>query len=332
MLFAKKIKVRSDIKELNDLGFSSSDNGARRQVNPDGSFNVERRGLPWRADGFYHTLLTISWFKFNGLVIGAYTVANIFFATIYYAIGLDNMAGSTAQTCAQKFADALFFSAQTLTTVGYGRISPVGVASSSVAAFESLTGLLGFALATGLLYGRFSRPQAHLLFSEQALIAPYKDKSGFMFRIANGRSNQLINVEVQVALSFSEIVNGVTSRRFYQLALEREKIDFFPLSWTIVHPIDEQSPLYGFDKNALEESDCEMMILIKAFDDVFSQSVHARRSYKFHEIVWGAKFTKIFTPSANGKTIIQLDKISEYEIVDLPIRLGIGDTNIEAAV
>jgi inward rectifier potassium channel len=235
-------------------------------------------------------------------------------------IGVEHLQGVIGETFWEKFWEAFFFSSQTITTVGYGRISPVGVLASSVAALESMIGLLAFAVATGLLYGRFSRPTAELVYSKKSLIAPYQDKTAWMFRIANARDNQLIEVEVQVVLSRIEPVEGgKAARRFYSLKLERSKVSFLSLSWTIVHPIDDESPLKGVTPEEFRESDTEFLVLIKAFDDTFSQTVHTRSSYNFDEVTWGAKFKPMFREDDGGKDVhLNLNRISECERAELP--------------
>jgi inward rectifier potassium channel len=199
----KKFKEQDETEKA-DLGFGTKVNdNIQRLLNRDGSFNVKRSGLSFlQSLNSYHTLISLSWFQFNMVVLLSYIVINTVFALIYYFIGIEHMAGVQGRTEVQKLIESFFFSAQTLTTVGYGRISPVGFMTSAVAAIESLTGLLGFALATGLLYGRFSRPIAKILWSDNILVAPYKSGTSLQFRIANGRSNQLIETEVR--LSFRE--------------------------------------------------------------------------------------------------------------------------------
>jgi len=304
--------------ELKDLGLGAKVSSQRkRMVNKDGSFNVERRSLPFfESLSIYHSLLSMSWLKFNGVVVAAYVVVNLFFASLYMLIGVNHLGGITGVTTQEKFLDAFFFSGQTITTVGYGVIHPVGFWASLISLIESMAGLLGFALATGLLYGRFSRPNAKILYSQNAIIAPYRGITAFEFRIANARKNQLIDVEVLVTASMKEDGTN-TARKFYTLDLERKQINFFPLSWTIVHPITEGSPLYGISYDDLVKSEAEFIILIKAFDDTFSESVHSRTSYTFHEIIWGAKFQNLYVESKGNVTAIDMNKFHGVEVVKL---------------
>jgi inward rectifier potassium channel len=182
---------------------------------------------------------------------------------------------------------------------------------------ESLVGLLGFALATGLLFARFSRPTAKIVFSERALISPYQDGTAFEFRIVNSRNNQLIEVECKVLFTRFPAENAV--RQFVSLNLERSRVTFFPLSWTIVHPIDGDSPLHGLTREDLLSTEAEFLILLTGFDETFSQTVHTRSSYKATEIEWGAAFETMFkTPGADGSVRIDVGRLHRYRPASLP--------------
>ncbi len=314
--------------EITNSGFSN--NAQRnRAINDKGEFNVKNFGLPFfRSYEIYNHLITMSWRKFSLMVFIGFLIINSIFAIIYYFIGANHFPGLDASTKSNNFLDAFFFSAQTLTTVGYGRISPTGFWASAVAAIESLIGLLSFALATGLLYGRFSRPQAKILHSAIALMAPYKiTQRGLMFRIANMRRNILNEVEASVTISMMVDETNGPIRRFYPLDLEVKMIRFFPLSWTVVHPMDEKSPIYGWTKEDLEKADVEILVYLKAYDETFSQNVHTRFSYRFDEIIWGAKFIRNFEINqAGGFTHHYLDRISDFEHATLPELITTADT------
>jgi inward rectifier potassium channel len=301
--------------EVKDLGLGSKENPTgKRIINHDGSFNVVKKGIPFlESFNFYHYLVTIPWTKFILIVFAGYLVLNAIFGLIFYLIGIEHLSGVIADNEIEKYFEAFFFSAQSFTTVGYGRISPVGFWASSIAAIESLIGLLGLALATGLLYGRFSRPLARILHSKNAIIAPFKDIIGFQFRVANKQKSQMINVGVVVMLSIMQ--NSV--RKFYNLTLEYHKINFFPTIWTVNHPIDEASPFFGLTHKDLVDGEAEIMVLLQGFDDTFSQDVHTRFSYKAEEIVWGAKFVNIFSMEEDGTGTVELGKIGEYEKVSV---------------
>lgn len=306
--------------ELNrDLGFGAvvASDSKSRLLNRDGSFNVVRDGLKFFASWSpYHFLLTVSWPRFLGLVVAAYLGANAFFATLFFALGPGALDGVAGTGLGSRYLQAFFFSVQTFATIGYGHISPVGLAANLVVTLESLVGLLGFALATGLLFARFSRPTANILFSESAILAPYHGITAFEFRIVNARRNQLIEVRAKLFLSYFR--EGRKSRDFLDLSLERDRVAFFPLAWTIVHPIDSASPLFGLTHEELIRSEAEFLILLTGTDETFAQTVHARSSYKAEEIVWGARFTNLFNPPRDGVLSIDISRLHNYERAPLP--------------
>lgn len=292
--------------ENRDLGFGAVVAGESRQrlLNRDGSFNVSREGLSlWASLSLYHWLLTMKWWKFLSAVTLSYLLTNIVFATAYMLCGPDALENSVNANLGNGFMRAFFFSVETFATIGYGNIAPVGVAPNLLMTLESLFGLLGFALATGLLFARFSRPTAQIIFSKAAVIAPYRGTTAFEFRITNARRNQIIELEAKVLFARFEEEGGRSVRRFYPLALERERVTFFPLSWTIVHPINETSPLYGLTREDLLESNAEFLILLTGIDETFSQTVHTRSSYQTNEVVWNAKFSDVFNRRADAETL-----------------------------
>ncbi len=301
-----------------DLGIGArvAQRAGQRFLNRDGTFNVVRKGLPfYRSLSAYHALLTLSWTRFFLVVAATYLVTNLLFAGGYLLCGPGALRGAVGVTPVDRFGEAFFFSVQTLATIGYGGVSPQGLPANLLVTLEALVGLLGFALATGLLFARFSRPVARILFSHNAVVAPYRGRTGLMFRIANERSNQLIEVTATVTLSRMETVDGVRVRKFYELALERKKVVFFPLHWVVVHPIDDSSPLAGWTKEALDDSLAEVFVLLTAVDETFSQTVHARSSYRHHEVVWGARFSDMFIDTGDGRAGVDLGKIHDVEPV-----------------
>ncbi len=305
---------KSDEREL---GFGTQVSQAgQRLINPDGSSNVIRKGLRnFQPINIYHTLITISWWKFNILVLTAYLFLNMVFGGIYLFLGTEQISGMNHGNRLWEFWECFFFSAQSFTTVGYGRLSPVGFEAQMLASLESLLGLLALALATGLLYGRFSRPTARILYSKNALFSPYRDIKGFMFRIANARNNQLIEVEAQLILSLITDINGKVQRTFHNLELERSRISLLTMSWTIVHPLNENSPLKNFTPEDLVQGDAEFMVMIKAIDDTYAQNVYARSSYRHEEVVWNARFEPIIGQHASGRTFVDLTKLSQYRVL-----------------
>ncbi len=307
-------------QEDRDLGFGSVVAGESRQrlLNQDGSFNVHRTGLSdFALRNIYHWLLTMSWWNFLGVVISFYLGVNIVFALFYMFCGADSLADVSAAPISNHFLRAFFFSVETFGTIGYGTISPVGVPAHTFVTAESISSILLQALVTGMFFARFSRPTAQIKFSRNAVIAPYRNKNGLMFRLVNMRSSQLFEVSAQVLLARFVEENGRIVRRFDFLPLEREKISFFPLAWTVVHPIDENSPLFGFSPEKLIETDAEILILLKAIDESFAQTVHTRTSYKPEDIVWNAKFANIYNKMANDKPIsIDVRRLSEIERIN----------------
>jgi inward rectifier potassium channel len=306
--------------ETRDLGFGTvvARESRLRLLNRDGSFNIARSGLDrWSTINLYHSLLTIPWYKFLGLIAMGYLIANSFFALAYLLCGPGSLNAPAELRIENRFLQAFFFSVHTFATIGYGNITPVGLAANIVVTIESLFGLLSIAFATGLLFARFSRPTAKIIFSNKAIIAPYRGISAYEFRITNARNNQIIDLSASVIFSRFVEEEGKRFRRFTPLPLEREKVTFFSLSWTIVHPIDEMSPLYGLTERDLIESGAEFLILLTGIDETFSQTVHTRSSYKADEIIWHAKFGDIFNPpTPTGRLTIDVRRLHSIERIE----------------
>jgi inward rectifier potassium channel len=283
----------------------------RRVINKDGTFNVRRRGANWHDFHPYLHLINMGWTPFFSLVFLGYLVVNTLFALAYYALGPGHLTGADSPTEVGRFLNDFFFSAHTLSTVGYGSISPKSLGSNIVASIESLVGVLGFAVATGLLFGRVSRPSAKIGFSQTMLVAPYQDIHSLQFRVVNRRRNDLMEIQARVMIMTVEDKDGQPTRRYTQLKLEREQVLFMPLTWTIVHPIDGESPMFGLTPKDLERLQAEVMILIKAYDDTFSQTVLARYSYRYDEIVWNQRFAPAFSVDAEGDLVLELQKVGE---------------------
>lgn len=318
MALLRKINSKAKTEINTGFGANASDYGGRF-VNKTGIPNIERRGVAlFERISWYHAMLEMSKWKFLFLIFAFYVVVNIVFACIYYAVGVENLSGMKGGSNLEKFGQAFFFSAQTLTTVGYGHISPSGFTVSAIAALEALIGLLSLALATGLLYGRFSKPTAYLKFSGNALIAPFKNGTALMLRIAPFKNTPLTDAEAKLTLGIPVEENGKIINRFFPLELEYSKVNALSLSWTIVHPITEESPLYNFVKGDFENLKGEIVVFIKAFDDMFSNTVVTRSSYTFKEVVYGAKFHLMYHRNEEAnKTVLDLEKINSFELVTL---------------
>lgn len=300
-----------------DLGFGSvvADASHQRLLNRDGSFNVERRGLAWRhIVSLYYTLISLTWPRFVGLVSLAYLGVNALFAMAYLLAGPGALEGALGS---RPFLQAYFFSVETVSTVGYGNIAPVSVAAHAIVTLEIMVGLFGVALVAGLVFARFSRPMAEIIFSHNAVVAPYHGGRALMFRIANLRRSQIIELTAKVMFSRFEIdANGQKHRRFYSLELERRKVTFFPLSWTIVHPIDEESPLAGEGMESCRDSQAEFLVLLTGIDESFSQAVHARTSYLSNEVIWNARFRSILELREGTRPVsIDVSRIHEWELL-----------------
>lgn len=299
-----------------DVGFGTrlSQQRAGRLLNRDGTFNVHRRGLSsFESLSAYHLLLSLSWPRFFGLVFIFYLASNLLFAALYYACGPDALTAVNEGMVGNHFLECFFFSVQTSTTVGYGRVAPIGLVPNLLVAVQLIAGLLGFAVITGLLFARFSQPSIKILCSDQAVVAPYKEGVGWMFRIVNGHRSELMDVDVTVVLGRLINESGREIRRFTPLKLESRNVMFFPLHWTIVHPIGAESPLFGVGSAELIASDAEFLIMITATDSLTGQRVHTQTSYLAEDVVYGSRFRDIFEKSESGITGITVTRISEIE-------------------
>ena len=284
----------------------------RRSINKDGTFNVYRRGVSWRDFHPYLTLLNMSWSRFFLVVMTGYVILATLFALGYFALGPGHLQGADAPTEFGRFLNDFFFSSHTLTTVGYGNIAPISVGANALTSLEAITGLMGIALGTGLLFGRFSRPSARISFSEQMLVAPYEGRSSIQFRVVNLRPNVLMEMEANVVLMTVDGPPGALKRRYQELKLERESIYFLALTWTVVHPIDESSPLFGKTQEDLERLQAEFVVMLKGFDDTFSQTVYARNSYRYDELAWQALFNPAFEIDDAGNMALNVHQVGSH--------------------
>jgi len=280
-----------------------------RILNADGSSNVVRLGLPRRSwlNDHYHVLLTASWPAFFAAITALYMVSNALFAVAYLACGdvIENARPGS-------FVDAFFFSIQTMATIGYGKLIPIGPAANLLVAVEALVGMLGLALAAGLMYARFTRPTAGVLFSSRAVITPFDGKPTLMLRMANQRTDQIVEASIHLVLVRSEASDeGQIYRRFYDIPPTRERSPVFSLSWTVMHVIDHHSPLYGESSRSLQDSHAELLVLFTGHHEAFAQTVHARHAYSPEELVWGGRFVDMFITQSNGSRALDLRLIHE---------------------
>jgi inward rectifier potassium channel len=312
-----KLNNTAQTQDNTGFGKNTADN-AGRFFNKNGEPNVEKKGVTFlQRISWYHTMLALPRWKFFALIILFYVLVNLFFATIYYIAGVEKLNGVTTDNELEKFWHAFFFSAQTLTTVGYGHVSPSGFLMSAIAAIEALVGLLSLALATGLLYGRFSKPVAYIKFSDNALITPFEDGLGLMLRIAPFKNTTLTDVIAKITIGMVVEKNGKMVNDFFVVQLEYDRINALTLSWTIVHPITPDSPLFNFTKEDFAKTTGEVIVFIKAFDDMFSNTVVARSSYTFKEIVYGAKFEAMYhRNNSESATVLELEKLNSFINID----------------
>jgi len=296
-----------------DLGFGTRINsGGQRLINHDGTFNIDRRGA--RNWAPYQSLVEMSWVNFLFVILLTFIGINALFGLFFQFIGIQSLDGVDAHGFFENFANCFFFSVQTFTTVGYGAINPGGIWANIVASVCALVGLVSFAVATGLIFARFSRPTASIKFSEHALIADYRGGKSFQFRIANQRDSKIIDLDAKVTMAWLEkCPDGGFQRRFASLDLERDQVYMFPLNWTIVHPITEASPLYNKTKEEVRAMNVEFVILIEGHDEIYAQQVQRVYSYVFDEVIWNANFQPMYFPGENGKTILQLDWIDHID-------------------
>jgi len=276
-----------------------------------GTRGLPTRGLPkdrWRDS--YHYLLTMPLWAFFAVMAAAFLAINGLFAVLYL---LDR--GGLSGARLGDFADAFFFSVQTLGTLGYGVImAPRTLYENVVVTAEVFVGLFNLAVATGLLFARISRPTARIMFSDKAVVTAFEGEPTLIFRAANRRRNLVVEAEVTVNLLRDlTTVEGITMRRFDELKMIRARSPLFFLTWTVMHRIDEASPLYGETRESLEDKHAEIVVVMKGLDETFVSTIHARTSYTPDEIVWGRRLADIFGVDAQGQRSIDFHRFHELE-------------------
>lgn len=279
-----------------------------RMLNKDGSFNIHRVHFKRRfGTDLYHRLLAMKWHQFFLTFVLVYLLINVVFGLAYYACGPQSFDGAVARSNVEWFGEAFFFSIQTFATIGYGKVSPIGLIPNLIVTIEAIAALISVALSTGLFFARFSRPTAKVLFSEVATISKHDGQLSFVFRMANERLNQIVDATVDVVLVRTEYTaEGERFRNFYDLKLERNRSPLFAVSWLIVHAIDATSPFYNQTRETLRAQDTEIIISLTGIDETFAQTIHARHSYVVDEIIWGGYFQDILKPNDEGKLVVEL--------------------------
>lgn len=284
-----------------------------RIVNPDGNFNVVRKNVVRKGvskfhwGDLYHTLLTLSWVKLFAVVAAGYIVTNVLFAFMYLAAGngVENMREG-------NFSDAFFFSVQTMATIGYGAMYPKTLFANTLVAIEALLGLLGVSMGSGLVFARFSLPKARVLFSRVAVITLHDGVPTLMFRVANERQSWILEAQVNVNLVVNEITQeGQAMRKFYNLPLFRHHSSLFLLTWTVMHPITENSPLYGINLDEMLSREMEILVTLTGIDQTVSDNIHAYHSYIPTEILWNHQFADILSKTRDGRRSVDYNRFHD---------------------
>jgi inward rectifier potassium channel len=305
-----KRKGFNAFKTLFDIGLGPNyPRRASRIINKDGTFNVRKKGMRTLK---YQALINMPRTGFYTIMVLAYFGVNLIFTFIYLAVGIDQISNVESAGFFKNLLQAFFFSIQTFTTVGYGNLYPASDLVNWLAGVEAMCGWIFFALATGLVYGRFSRPSARILFSDHALMTRKKNGYQFNFRIVNRRPNVLVEMHAKLMLAMDKVKDGNIERVYYSLSLKNPYIHFFPLNWTIIHEVKESSPMYNMTAEELEKTRAEFLILIRAFDETFSQNIHIPFSYTHDEIVWNAAFDSNFHTAEDGYVELDIDKVHDW--------------------
>lgn len=286
-----------------------------RTLNRDGTMNVIRPRLDPLKDS-YHFLLSLTWPRFFILILVTYLFINTIYGSIYYLLGPNQFHGIDYHSPVDFFLECFFFSVQTLSTIGYGKISPASILANLIVTAEALTGMMAIALMTGLIFARFAKPTAKVIFCEKALITRFMGQKVFMFRMANARMNQVVEATVNLTAVQSFITpEGIPFRQQIDLPLARNKSSVFALSWTVYHVIDEKSPLFEKRIEDLRSANTELLVSLIGHDEIFSQTIFTRRSYTTDDIVYNKQFEDIIERNDN-QLRVNIDKISSFRDLD----------------
>jgi inward rectifier potassium channel len=279
-----------------------------RVVNKDGRLNIvgsNKWYSYWRDP--YHLLLTVPWIGFLVIVTLGYIASNTFFA-LAYLLGGNGIANARPG----NFFDAFFFSIQTMASIGYGAMYPQTLYANILVTIESLLGLMGLAMGTGLAFARLSQPTARVIFSRVAVVDLYDGVPTLMFRTANKRRNQILEAELRVRLARDEVnAEGLSMRRVYDLPLVRSQNPSFALSWTAMHPIDESSPLYKATPEILAQQEASIIITLIGIDETVSQTIHARYVYVARDILWNMRFVDIMLRTLDGDRYLDYSRFHD---------------------
>jgi inward rectifier potassium channel len=279
-----------------------------------------------RTARFYLSALNVPWPAFFAWLVGGLLLVNGCFALAYVALGDGALQGTQGMELQDPFQRALTFSVGVFTTVGTGSMYAVGSTAHWLFMLESLTGPITLVAVAGLMIARLTRPRMRIRFSESAIVAPYEQGRGLMFRIVNAQPSELSDVQVRVNLVMFEEVDGRRERIFHQLALERPSVEFFTLHWTVVHPITADSPMRGMTPDSFREAEAELLVLVNAHEETFSTRVTTRGSYLWDEVRWDVKFASVFASATDGVLAIDVDRLDRTE------RLPEGTTSVPARI
>ncbi|MGA8569103.1 MAG: ion channel [Candidatus Binataceae bacterium] len=279
-----------------------------------------------RLSDLYFFLTTISWPALLLIVVAIFGLINCLFALGYV---LD---GGVANARPGSFTDAFFFSVQTMATIGYGVMAPRSFLSNVLVSIEAMSGLTALAVVTGLVFARFSRPTARVRFSRVAVISPRDGVPSLMFRAVNQRSNRIVEAQIHVVLSRWETTKeGESMRRFYDLALSRSRNALFSLSWTVIHPIVEGSPLLGQTAASFKASRSLIIASLVGMDESFLQNVHGRYLWTADEILWGMRFVHVLEELPDGSFSIDYSRFDDVVPAQIPIDGTAAETPAVAA-
>lgn len=288
-----------------------------RLVGADGSFLVHRVGARSGLSGAFIRLVTMRAWAFLLTLVSGYFIINLLFALLYLAVGVDGIGNSALATPVDRWLTALEMSVQTITTIGFGYLYPKSHLVWAVAAVEGMLGILSFSLTAAVLYARFAKPKASLAWSPKALIAPFRDGWSVQLRVANRRSSLLMELEARLLLVMADVDEQGERLNYYNLKLQLDRVSFLPLSWTIVHPIDSASALAGLSLQDLKDRRAELILILKGIDEGYMGPVYTRHSYRYDEIIWGARFARAFS-SREGELRLDLQKLGDSVEVEAP--------------
>jgi len=299
-------------KSIKDPGLGTfSNKKAKRFIDNKGGFNVKHINKKKSVHEAYAYVIGLSWFYAIGFIVAAFAAINFVFAFIYLWLGGETI-GIKSQGIFNVFLKSYFFSVQTLTSLGYGYHAPHNIATGVVSSVEAFLGLIFFAFITGLLYGKFSKPQSTVRFSDKMVLCNYKEGRALMFKVMSVTKNMTVLSKIKTSLLLSEENDDQSfTNRFFELELERSQITYFSTSWTVVHFIDDKSPLLSYSNEEIAKLHGEFLVLLSYYDESFNQEVHVANSYVFDDIELDKKFVRVFDYNEEGQMILDHAKLNK---------------------